>query len=106
MSKKITAMDYKEWLWERLKDPKEAKVFLEVVFEEYERDGDTQAFLLSLRDLVEAQGGIGKLVSKTKLSRQHLYKVLSSRGNPQMSTILSIMNALGFQISIKLKKAA
>ena len=106
MAKKITTIDYKEWLLEQLRDPHEAQGFLEVVFEEYEKDGDTKTFLLCIRDVVEAQGGIGKLVRKTKLSRQHLYKVLSSRGNPQMSTILSIMNALGFQISIKLKKAA
>lgn len=104
MSKRT--IDFDKWLLEKLKDPKEAQGFLEISFEEYEKDDDNKTFLSALRFVVEAHGGLGKLARKTKLSRQHLYKVLSSRGNPQMSTVLSIMNALGFQISIKIKKVA
>lgn len=107
---KVSTTSYKEWLLEKLKDPKEAQGYLEVTFEEYMKDGDIQTFLLALRDVVEARcGTLGELASKTKLNRQHLYKVLSTKGNPQMNTIFTIMNALGFQITFKfkpIKKAA
>ncbi len=96
-------ISFQEWHIQQLKDPKAARLYLQIAFEEYMKDGNTPAFLLALRDLGEAQGGLGKLARKTKLSRQHLYKVLSTKGNPQMNTIFTIMNALGFQITFKLK---
>jgi hypothetical protein len=53
--------NYDEWLVEHLKDPEEAQAYLEAVFEEYEKDGDTTALLLALRSVAQAQRGIGKL---------------------------------------------
>ncbi len=39
---------------EFLKDPERARVYLEVALEEYEKDHDSEAFLLALRDVAEA----------------------------------------------------
>ena len=46
--------DYQEALLEALKDPEEAKVYLEVALEEYVQDNDKEVFLLALRNVVEA----------------------------------------------------
>lgn len=93
--------NYKDYKMEKLKDPKAALVYLEVAIEEFQQDNDLEVFLIALRDVIEAQGGIGKLAENTQLNRQHLYKVLSEEGNPKLSTVNTILNDLGFQLSIK-----
>jgi DNA-binding phage protein len=73
---------YKEDVLERLQDPEFARIYLETAFEFYQEDGDTDALLLAMRDVAEAQGGIGKLAKKTAISREHLYDILASKHNP------------------------
>jgi probable addiction module antidote protein len=93
--------DYQEWLIHSLKNKKEAATFLQVALEEYQDDGDLEAFLLALRQVAEAQGGLGKLSQKTHLNRESLYKTLSSKGNPKLQTIGIVLKGLGFEFSIK-----
>lgn len=92
---------FKDALHEDLKDPFEAKAYLEVALENYEEDKDVEAFLMALRDVAEAQGGISKLAERTHLNRQNLYKALSNRGNPKLETIGTILHGLGFKLSIQ-----
>lgn len=91
---------FKEGLIEDLKDPKYAQVYLSVAFEEYEQDHDSSAFLMALRDVTEAMGGITKLAEKTQLNRQNLYKTLSSKGDPKLHTIETVLHGLGFRLSV------
>lgn len=98
MSKSIK---FKKYLIDSLKDPREASAYLNVALEEFEKDGDVKAFLLTLRDVTEAQGGLSELALKTKLNRQNLYRVMSGNGNPRISTLGGILNSLGFSLSIK-----
>ena len=93
--------DYQEALLEALKDPEEAKVYLEVALEEYEEDNDKEAFLLALRNVAEAQGGLSALARRTNLNRQNLYRALSPRGNPRLNTIGAILHGLGFRLSVE-----
>jgi probable addiction module antidote protein len=60
-----------------------------------------EAFLLALRHVAQAQGGIGKLATKTHLNRESLYKTLSNKGNPKLQTIGILLKGLGFEFSIK-----
>lgn len=92
---------FKDALHEDLKDPFEAKAYLEVALENYEDDKDVEAFLMALRDVAEAQGGISKLAERTHLNRQNLYKALSNRGNPKLETIGTILHGLGFKLAIQ-----
>ncbi|MFH1565527.1 MAG: addiction module antidote protein [bacterium] len=91
---------FNDYLIKSLKDPKEASAYLNVALEEYKKDNDAEAFLLALRDVAEARGGISKLAQKTKLNRQNLYRALSGKGNPQLITLGNILNGLGFHFSI------
>jgi len=92
---------YEDTLRERLADPEYARVFLDVALEEYEKDGDTEAFLLALRDVVESQGGVEKLAKETHLNRQNLYQALSEEGTPRLETVGAILHALGFRLSVE-----
>jgi len=86
---------------ESLKDPHEARAYLNVALEEYEKDGDTEAFLLALRDVAVARGGISMLAEKTKLNRQNLYRTLSNKGNPRLDTLGNILQAMDMRLSIE-----
>ena len=92
---------FKEILMDDLKDPIFAKEYLSVALEEYEKDKDSEAFLLALRDVAEAKGGLSKLAQKSHLNRQNLYKALSKKGNPKLDTVETILHGLGFRLSIE-----
>ncbi len=90
---------FKSYLVETLRDPKEARVFLEGAMEAYADDNDIEAFMVSLRYLPEAQGGIPKLAERTQLNRQNLYKILTGKTVPRLDTTLSIMKGLVFHLT-------
>jgi probable addiction module antidote protein len=92
---------FRDYLTKDLENPARAAVYLSVALEEYEADGNQEAFLLALRTVVEARGGIGELARKTALNRQHLYRALSGKGNPTWATMDAILSALGFRFAIE-----
>lgn len=92
---------FKENLLKALQDPDEARAYLEVALEAYEKDRNTDALLLAMRDLAEAQGGIGKLAKRVEVSREHLYDILASRHTPRLDTTISILSALGFRLRLE-----
>jgi probable addiction module antidote protein len=97
---------FQEYLINSLTDPQEAEAYLNVALEEYQEDGDSEMFLLALKNVAQAQGGMSKLAGKTKLNRQHLYHALSAKGNPSLATLTEIIHKLGFQLSIQRAKIA
>ena len=92
---------YHDELIESLKTPKEANLYLRIAMEEYQEDGNTEAFLVALRNIAEARGGMGKLAKKTHLNRQSLYQVLSKNGNPRLDTLDLILKGLGYRLVIQ-----
>ena len=92
---------YDEYIKETMKDPQEAAAYLKASLEEYEHDDNLEAFLLAIRTVVEAQGGITQLARTTELNRQHLYRTLSTQGNPRLKTLHTILHSLGFKLSIE-----
>jgi probable addiction module antidote protein len=97
--------DYKEFLLKRLRNPSMAAGYLTAALQE----GD-DVFLLAIRDVAEANGGIAPLAQKTKLNREGLYDMLSKNGNPRFSSLSSVIDALGIQLrftpKLQDKKAA
>lgn len=100
--------DYHEFLIEGLKDPEEAATYLNVVLEE----GDPKMFLVALRNVAEARGGMSGLARNARLNRANLYRILSKRGNPEATSLNSILKALGLKLLVgvdetqKLRRAA
>ena len=94
---------YKEELIQSLKNPKEAAEYLNAALEE----GSPDVFLLALKDVAEALGGgMSKLARKTRLNRENLYRMLSEKGNPELHSMGTLLNALGFKLAIEVKKAS
>lgn len=91
---------YDEWLIESLKDHKAAIAYLNAALEESMK-GDAesqQVFLMALKDVAEAQGGIAKIAKKAHLGRESLYKTLSPKGNPGLRTLTAIIQAMGLNL--------
>ena len=95
--KKRKFRKYHEELIESLKKPAEAAAYLTAALEE----NDQEVFLLALRDVAEAYGGMGKLSQKTKLNRENLYKMLSKKGNPAFYSLETLLKALGLKFTIQ-----
>ena len=83
-----------------LADPEKARCYLNVSLEEYQVDGDTPFFLVGLRNVVEAQGGVPTLAEQTGIELEDLLEVLSSEIAPRLDTFISILTALGYRLSI------
>jgi hypothetical protein len=49
--------------------------------------------------IAEVHGGISALADKTHLNRQAMYKALSAQGNPTLTTLLTILNAVGLNLT-------
>ncbi len=49
------------------------------------------------------KGGITRLAKQTGLARGNLYRILSENGNPTLSTLLTILDALDLQLKISEK---
>ena len=94
--------NYRTDLLKRLADPEYAAEYLAQVLAEK----DSAAFLIALKDVVEASGGVGKLAGRVGLQRPSLYKILSKKGNPTLETLQEILKPLGLRVSIALDAAA
>lgn len=89
--------DYHDFLLKTLKDPQEAAAYLNAALEE----GDEKMFLKALRNVAEAVGGMTKVAKKSHLSRMTLYRILSSEGNPEFSSLIDILRALKIKLMLK-----
>ncbi len=90
---------YQKSLLEALKDPLEAVEYLNAALEE----GDPAVFLLALRDVVDSYGGMSKLAASTALNRENLYRMLSTKGNPEFFSLLTVLKAVGFRLAVESK---
>lgn len=104
MKKQKRSVSYEEGLLERLKDPGYAAEYLMACLES--KEGDPEGlFLVGLREVARAHS-FQRISKKTKLGRESLYKAVSKKGNPKLSTLASILEAMGLKISIEPKKKA
>lgn len=78
---------------EFLKTPEEIADYLEEAF----ADGDPAFIAAALGDAARARG-MAKVASQTGLSRESLYRALSEEGNPELATVLKVMDALGLRL--------
>ena len=98
--KKITT-SYKAGLLKRLANPKYAATYINAALEE----DSQEAILLALRDVAEARG-FGHLSRKTKLNRESMYRMLSKRGNPELSSLTRLLKSMGLSLAVHVEKQA
>jgi probable addiction module antidote protein len=69
--------------------------YLEAVLE----DGDPALVAAALGDIARAKG-MTKIARAAGLGRESLYKALSRDGNPELSTVLKVVRALGLKLKV------
>lgn len=88
---------YNEHLSHQLKDHKKAATYLNAALQ----DCDTRVFLLALRDVAEAQGGMSRLAQQSQLNRENLYRTLSLKGNPRFFNLLAVVKVFGLELFVR-----
>lgn len=94
----MATADFDEFQLQKLKDLDFAAGYLSACLEEGE-----DVFLLGIRQVAKAQGGMKSLSDATKLNREGLYDMLSKAGNPLFSSITTVLDKLGFEVKVSPK---
>src|SRR3990172_9555612 len=80
------------------RDPKYAAEYLKAALEDSD---EPQVLLIVLRHLAEAKGGVAKIAKAADVERESLYRALSARGNPRLSTLTAVMKAVGLRLTVE-----
>ena len=86
--KKFDAAEY-------LETPEDIALFLAAIFE----DSDPKLIATALGIVARAKG-MTEIAQKSGVTREALYKALSETGDPKLSTLTRIIDALGLRLSL------
>jgi len=109
MSKKAlidTFTNFNDYLIEDLKNPETAQAYLQEILNEYYNDKDIDLFLHCLKPLIKAHGSVAKFAEKAGINRTYLYKIFNHKVKPEFHTLVNILDKLGFEFTVKAKKAS
>ena len=96
--------DYEEGLIEKLKDVEFAAEYLNVSLEDSDEGADDR-FLIALRQVAKAHG-MTAIAEKSGMARQAMYRALSESGNPELSSLRALLDAMGLRLAIEQKQRA
>lgn len=83
---------------EYLKSDEDIRLYLEACLEEA---GDDPVFILHALGVIARARNMSQLARDTGLTREGLYKALSSEGNPSFSTVAKVARALGLRLTLQ-----
>lgn len=92
MTEKLTVFDPAE----HLKSDQAIADFMSAALET-----NDPAYVAHALGVVARAKGMTEIASRTKLSREQLYRSFSSEGNPTLRTTLAVIEALGIRLSAK-----
>ncbi len=96
--KRKASISHDEAIVRRLrKDPKFAVEYLRSALED---EDEPRVLLIALRHLAQAQG-IAKVAKSAGIERESLYRALSARGNPRLSTLVAVTRAIGLRLTVE-----
>ncbi|MEB3282090.1 MAG: transcriptional regulator [Lyngbya sp.] len=97
-----TSDSYHDYLIESLKDSEEAAGYIEVALEE----ACDEPYLLRkvLKNVMEARMKMNNLSESAKQNYEKLDQALAESGGSEIFTFVELLNALGFELSVKVKE--
>ncbi len=87
---------FEELLGEYLENPEFAMSFLNQAL----ADEDVEAFKLSLKDIIRVHGKISHLAKEAHVSRGTIYKFMQGKGQAGIGTVLKLIHALGYDLTV------
>jgi len=91
MAEKFSKWDSADYI----KNEKDMTLYFEACLEE--DPGDGSLIRAALGDIARAHG-MTQLARETGLAREGLYKALSAEGNPEFTTVMKVIKALGLKL--------
>jgi probable addiction module antidote protein len=95
----MATADYKDGLLNRLQDPEYASEYLNEALKE----DSQELFMLALRDVATAVG-FANAARKSKLNRETMYRMLSEKGNPNLSSLTKLLDTFGLSLTVVKKE--
>jgi probable addiction module antidote protein len=96
--KRKTSILHDETIMRRLrKDPEFAAEYVKAALEE---NDEPLVLLIALRHLAQSRG-IAKVAKAAGIERESLYRALSRRGNPRLSTLVAVTKAIGLKLTVE-----
>ncbi|OFZ15550.1 MAG: putative addiction module antidote protein [Bdellovibrionales bacterium RBG_16_40_8] len=96
--------EYEADLIEQLKDAEFAVEYLNASLEDSD-DGADERFLMALRQVAKAHG-MTNISEKSGMARQAMYRALSESGNPELSSLKAVLDAMGLCLAVGQKPKA
>jgi probable addiction module antidote protein len=81
-------------------NPEFAAEYLRAALED---NDEPSVLLVALRRVAEAKGGIAKVAKAAGIERESLYRALSVRGNPRLSTLVAVAKAVGLRLTVEVQ---
>lgn len=99
MIRRKASVSHEQALIRQLRDdPEFCAEYLKVAIEDTE---EPKVLLIALRHIAEARGGIAKVAKDAGIDRESLYRALSARGNPRLSTLVAVAKAVGLKLTLE-----
>lgn len=96
--KRKTSVSHDEMVIQRLKSsPTFAAEYIKAALEEEDEPG---VLLIALRHLAQAHG-IASIAKAAGVERESLYRALSAKGNPRLSTLIAVTKAVGLKLTVE-----
>lgn len=94
------AITTRKWdVAEHLGTEEDVLAYLDAAMEE----GDLPFLYKALGDVARSHG-MTEIARKTGMSRESLYKALSEKGNPSLTTVATVLEAMGLRLSISARE--
>jgi probable addiction module antidote protein len=98
MKRKASISHDQAMVRELRENPEFAAEYLRAALED---DDGPSVLLIALRRIAEARGGIAKVAKAAGVERESLYRALSARGNPRLSTLVAVTKAVGLKLTVE-----
>jgi probable addiction module antidote protein len=79
------------------KNPEFAAEYLKAALEDAD---EPRVLLIALRHVAQARG-IARIAKAAGIERESLYRALSARGNPRLSTLYAVAKAVGLRLTLE-----
>lgn len=79
------------------KDPEFAAEYLKAALEDAD---EPRVLLIALRHVAQARG-IANIAKAAGVQRESLYRALSAKGNPRLSTLFAVAKAVGLRLTVE-----
>ena len=97
--KDITSVSHDDYMRRELRRSRNFAVeYLKAALEDTE---EPAVLLIALRRVAEARGGIAKVARMAGIERESLYRALSAKGNPRLSTLVAVTKAVGLRLTVE-----